>query len=63
MYSLLQQVAYTFDAGPNACLFMLESEVPRFYSLVKHFFLSENVDSIIQGLPIPEHICNDVSIL
>lgn len=53
------KVAYTFDAGPNACLFMLESEVPRFYSLVKHFFLSENVDSIIQGLPIPEHICND----
>ncbi|VDI04222.1 diphosphomevalonate decarboxylase [Mytilus galloprovincialis] len=48
------KVSYTFDAGPNACLFMLDSEVPRFYSLVKHFFLPENGHTTIQGLPITE---------
>ncbi|CAG2192378.1 MVD [Mytilus edulis] len=48
------KVSYTFDAGPNACLFMLDSEIPRFFSLVKHFFLPENGHSTVQGLPITE---------
>ncbi|XP_067012141.2 diphosphomevalonate decarboxylase isoform X2 [Anabrus simplex] len=39
------KVAYTFDAGPNACLYMLESEVPAVLGLMKHIFP-----------PRPEHV-------
>lgn len=31
------KVAYTFDAGPNACLFLLEENVPLVLSVVNHF--------------------------
>jgi diphosphomevalonate decarboxylase len=30
--------AYTFDAGPNACIFLMEQDVPRVLGLLKHFF-------------------------
>lgn len=48
------QVAYTFDAGPNACLFLLEEDVPRVLSLIRHFFRPVNscFESFIHGLPI-----------
>ncbi|XP_069113976.1 diphosphomevalonate decarboxylase-like [Argopecten irradians] len=32
------KVAYTFDAGPNACLFLLKKDVQKVLHLVKHFF-------------------------
>ncbi|XP_033754276.1 diphosphomevalonate decarboxylase-like isoform X2 [Pecten maximus] len=32
------KVGYTFDAGPNACLFLLKKDVQKFLHLVKHFF-------------------------
>jgi len=32
------RVAYTFDAGPNACLFLEESDVPAVLGIVKHYF-------------------------
>ncbi|KAH9491651.1 hypothetical protein Btru_030588 [Bulinus truncatus] len=35
------KVAYTFDAGPNACLYLLENDVPLVVSFVRHFFSSE----------------------
>merc|ERR1719378_391006 len=31
-------VAYSFDAGPNACLFLQEKDVPLVLSLVLHYF-------------------------
>lgn len=31
-------VAYTFDAGPNACLYLLESDVADVLSLLLHYF-------------------------
>lgn len=48
------KVAYTFDAGPNACLFLLEEDVPRVLSLIRHFFRPVNscFESFIHGLPI-----------
>ncbi|KAL5019645.1 hypothetical protein ScPMuIL_003141 [Solemya velum] len=47
-------VAYTFDAGPNACLYLLEKDVPRVLSLVTTFFppKDNNMEKFIQGLPV-----------
>ena len=35
------QVAYTFDAGPNACLFLLENEIAEVLALIKHYFFPD----------------------
>ncbi|XP_037293018.1 diphosphomevalonate decarboxylase [Manduca sexta] len=48
------KVAYTFDAGPNACLYLLEDEVPTVISLIKHAFPSSTPDRFITGLDIEE---------
>ncbi len=32
------KVAYTFDAGPNAVLYALSSDIPEILALVTHFF-------------------------
>ncbi|XP_023233321.1 uncharacterized protein LOC111633026 [Centruroides sculpturatus] len=49
----VNKIAYTFDAGPNACLFMLEQNVSDVAALIKHFFPS-NVDNskFFIGLPV-----------
>lgn len=49
----LLQVAYTFDAGPNACLYLLESDVAETLALVNHFFPGKNLKNDIQGMPVP----------
>jgi len=46
------QVAYTFDAGANACLYLLEEDVPQIISLVYHFFPPKtNGREFFTGLP------------
>lgn len=47
------RVAYTFDAGPNACLFLLEKDVPEVLSLIKYIFPSSNTD-YVRGLDVPK---------
>lgn len=32
------RVAYTFDAGPNACLYLMENDVEKVAGLIQHFF-------------------------
>lgn len=46
------RVAYTFDAGPNACLYLLEREVPKVLSIIKHFFPFSTED-FVKGLQPP----------
>ncbi|XP_045500251.1 diphosphomevalonate decarboxylase [Colias croceus] len=47
------KVAYTFDAGPTACLYLLEDEVPKVLSLINHFFPSSSNKDFVKGLPCP----------
>lgn len=50
------KVAYTFDAGPNACLFLLEKDVASMTALVQHCFpMTGGWDRSVKGLPIPPH--------
>ncbi|XP_015185082.1 PREDICTED: diphosphomevalonate decarboxylase isoform X2 [Polistes dominula] len=48
------QVAYTFDAGPNPTLYLLERNVPEVIALLDHYFPpdSNNLDNYKRGLPI-----------
>lgn len=48
------QVAYTFDAGANACIYLLESEVEDFLSVVNYVFPlnTENFVEYIKGISI-----------
>ncbi len=49
---LLFQVCYTFDAGPNACLFLPQANLPRVASLIQHFFPSDNGENFFRGEPL-----------
>lgn len=47
------KVAYTFDAGPNACLFLLEADVPEVVALVQHIFPSDVAPvEYFKGMPV-----------
>ncbi|ELU01936.1 hypothetical protein CAPTEDRAFT_176844 [Capitella teleta] len=44
-------LAYTFDAGPNACLYLLEDHVPLVLGFINHFFPYDvNNEQYIRGL-------------
>lgn len=47
-------VAYTFDAGPNACLYLLEKNVKRVLSFVNHVFPNDKMDTdeYLRGTPV-----------
>ena len=48
-----RQVAYTFDAGPNACLYLMEDMVPTMLGLVQNYFPPEqdHGEAFLTGLP------------
>ncbi|KAK3570968.1 hypothetical protein QTP86_031229 [Hemibagrus guttatus] len=47
------RVAYTFDAGPNAVIYLLRDHVPEFVQTVRHFFPPEsNGGEFVKGLPV-----------
>ncbi|XP_050300758.1 diphosphomevalonate decarboxylase [Anthonomus grandis grandis] len=50
-------VAYTFDAGPNACIYLLESEVDEFIAVVNYVFpklKSVPNSEYYKGYPLPD---------
>lgn len=50
-------MAYTFDAGPNPCLYLLEKDVPQILSLVKYIFPPKDDNAtFIRGYKSP--FCN-----
>ncbi|XP_071443909.1 diphosphomevalonate decarboxylase [Hetaerina americana] len=61
------KVAYTFDAGPNACLFLMEENLNEMISLINYAFPFSHGDSYFRGLPLisgpaPQHICSSINI-
>lgn len=48
------KVAYTFDAGANATLYLLEQNVPEVIAILDHYFppASNNLDNYKRGMPI-----------
>lgn len=50
------KVAYTFDAGPNACLYLLENDVPKLIPIIKHIFPTLKLDNFIMGLETPADV-------
>jgi len=63
-----RKVAYTFDAGPNACLFLLENEIPEVLALIKYFFPPDADSGFVKGIGIhsqgtlPESLLESISI-
>jgi diphosphomevalonate decarboxylase len=56
------QVAFTFDAGPNACLYLLECEVPKLVSVICHIFPPENEGAeYLQGIPVEKQALSQVN--
>lgn len=54
------QVAYTFDAGPNAVIFTLDDTVAEFVAAVRHSFPpATNGDKFLKGLPVTPVLLSD----
>ncbi|EDW86365.1 uncharacterized protein Dwil_GK17667 [Drosophila willistoni] len=49
------QAAYTFDAGPNACLYVLEENVPQLLAAIQLAFPNDLVPSVeyLRGIQVP----------
>nr|XP_050847794.1 diphosphomevalonate decarboxylase isoform X1 [Vespula vulgaris] len=48
------KVAYTYDAGSNAILYLLEKDMPQLVAILDHYFPPDNnnLDSYKRGIPI-----------
>lgn len=52
------KVCYTFDAGPNACLYLLEKNVKRVLSFINYVFPNDkqSSDEYVRGIPVDREI-------
>ncbi|XP_030762784.1 diphosphomevalonate decarboxylase isoform X2 [Sitophilus oryzae] len=58
-YKEENKVAYTFDAGPNACIYLLESVLQEFLSIVNYIFpkpMDIKANDYFKGLPLDQTI-------
>uniref|UniRef100_A0A1B0CBF5 Diphosphomevalonate decarboxylase n=1 Tax=Lutzomyia longipalpis TaxID=7200 RepID=A0A1B0CBF5_LUTLO len=48
--------AYTFDAGPNACLYLMRQDVPHVLNVIKRAFPSDrdHAPDYIKGIPVAD---------
>lgn len=54
------KAAYTFDAGPNCCLYLLEEEVPKIISLIKKVLPNDDSSvEYLKGIPVDDGIISD----
>ncbi|XP_017485192.1 PREDICTED: diphosphomevalonate decarboxylase-like [Rhagoletis zephyria] len=49
------KVAYTFDAGPNACLYVLENVVPELLALITAIYGKSESKLEVQGIEYKKH--------
>lgn len=49
------KLAYTFDAGPNACIYLLDDQVPLMFALINKYFPSDNPEEFVRGRVVPEN--------
>ncbi|XP_046410444.1 diphosphomevalonate decarboxylase isoform X1 [Neodiprion fabricii] len=59
------KAAYTFDAGPNATLYLLEKDVPEVISILNHYFPTISLGDIgveyLKGIPVqPAAVSEDL---
>lgn len=52
------RVAYTFDAGPNACIYLLESETEEFLSVINYVFPPSSNTGYLKGLQVRQKPIN-----
>ncbi|XP_039275980.1 diphosphomevalonate decarboxylase [Nilaparvata lugens] len=52
------KLAYTFDAGPNACLFLLEQDVDDVIAHLRHLFppTENSAANYVRGIPVFEQV-------
>lgn len=52
------KVCYTFDAGPNACLYLLEKNVKRVLSFINYVFPNDKQmsDEYVRGIPVDRDV-------
>ncbi|XP_067946854.1 diphosphomevalonate decarboxylase-like [Watersipora subatra] len=50
------KVAYTFDAGPNACLYLLDDCVEEVASLVRYYFPPTDGELTVKGIPLKHQL-------
>ncbi|XP_059616258.1 diphosphomevalonate decarboxylase [Phlebotomus argentipes] len=50
------RIAYTFDAGPNACFYLMRQDVPQVLNLIKRAFPNDRdaTPDYVKGVPVVE---------
>lgn len=59
------RVAYTFDAGPNACIYLLEREVSKFLSFINIIYPNDELpmNEYIRGIPVEVKTVNCLALI